>query len=128
MAASRNGGLMKTPLLIPCLFAVLTCAVAPVVIGQTRPAAQATDVGAYVTQLKSQDQMERLNAATAIGQMGPRGTAAVPALIDMLNSTESVERMAAAMALARIGPDAAPALPALRQMAANGDDKAKQVA
>src|SRR5262249_46617876 len=119
---------MRTPLLVSCLLATLMCALAPLVLGQTRPAANANTVAGYIAELKSPDQATRLNAAEAITSLGPQAKAAVPDLIPMLDWTASVEQIAAAIALAKIGPDAAPAIPALQKLEATGDDNTKQIA
>jgi hypothetical protein len=121
---------MRTPLLVSWLLAIAILAAAPGVLGQTQPGApsQAQNINTYIEQLKDANETVRLQAAEAIGSMGPAGKPAVPALIEMLNSTVSIDRMAAAMALAKIGSDAAPALPALRAAQSNGDENVKKVA
>lgn len=61
----------------------------------------------------------RQMAASALGHMGEKGAAAVPALNDLL--TEQFIRVTAANALKRIGPAAAPAVPNLITMLDSAD-------
>ena len=55
----------------------------------------------------------RCSAAEALGQIGPKAEAAVPALAKALQDKEEKVRQDAAVALGRIGPKAQAAAPAL---------------
>jgi HEAT repeat protein len=59
-----------------------------------------------------------MTAASALGRLGARGQAAVPALIELLESPASEVQLLrnAAAALGGIGHAARPALPALRRV------------
>lgn len=78
----------------------------------------------YVRDLDADRPRTRQLAAEAIGAMGPRAKAAVPALEKMLDSSDVEDRLAAIMALARIGPDAVEAAPKLRKLAKSDPDEA----
>jgi HEAT repeat protein len=56
---------------------------------------------------------ERIQAANALGEIGPGAKAAVPALIERLQDKEAEARISATRALGRIGPQAQKAAPAL---------------
>ena len=68
-----------------------------------------------IRQMKDPDDSVRIKAAHALGRLGPKAKAAVPALIETLNDKKPryTVRVAAAQALAEIGPDAEAAIPAL---------------
>lgn len=70
-------------------------------------------IDALVSQLGSDDPLERLDAATALREMGPAAAAAVPALMERLRDEQRAIRMAAMYALGAVGSAAAPAVPAL---------------
>jgi HEAT repeat protein len=60
-------------------------------------------------------------AANALGRLGPRAAAVIPALIDCVEKTpHSYMRERAVWALGRVGPAAAPAVPALAAALKNG--------
>ena len=61
-------------------------------------------VAAYIEDLRDDDPRVRLQAAGALGSIGPLAAAAVPALTDALQDTDAAVRDAAAEALLLIGP------------------------
>lgn len=65
--------------------------------------------------MKRRSDPGQFHAARAIGNMGPRAKAAVPALSGALANPEGGVAAATAVALGAIGPDAAPSVPALRK-------------
>lgn len=121
---------MRKPLSVLWLLATVLWIPTLCVLGQTPSGTpeEMRDLARYVDDLKASDQRTRLHAAEAIGAMGPKGQAAVPALVVMLNSEPTVERIAAAMALSRIGPQAKPAIPDLRRAAESSDGNLKKIA
>ena len=56
-----------------------------------------------------------MNAALALGKIGPDAKAAVPLLTKLLKDEERQVQVAAIHALGGIGPDSKPAVPALRE-------------
>jgi HEAT repeat protein len=62
----------------------------------------------------------RLEAALALGHMGPEAEPAVPALTEALGDPSADLRLAAAEALARVGPAASAAVPAMTQLLKEG--------
>ncbi|WP_337175822.1 HEAT repeat domain-containing protein [Paludisphaera sp.] len=69
-----------------------------------------------IRELKLKDSRARINAARAIGGMGPEAREAVPDLIAALKDRDPGARASAAYALGRIGPDARAALPQLESL------------
>ena len=67
-------------------------------------------VSELVKDLNDQRADVRINAARALGEIGPEAKAAVPALIETLKDEEASVRSSAAFALSRIGLAAVPAL------------------
>jgi HEAT repeat protein len=63
--------------------------------------------------LQSPERSVRLDAAAALGRLGPQATKAVPALIQALKDADVHVRKLAALALGDIGPAAVIAVPAL---------------
>ncbi len=121
---------MRKPLSVLWLLATVLWIPTLCVLGQTPSGTpeEMRDLARYVDDLKASDQRTRLHAAEAIGTMGPKGQAAVPALVVMLNSEPTVERIAAAMALSKIGPQAKPAIPDLHRAAESSDGNLKKIA
>jgi HEAT repeat protein len=70
-------------------------------------------VSLWVHQLGSRDSVKRVEAATALGEMGSRAKAAVPGLSAALEDEHPDVRREAAFALGAIGPDASAAIPIL---------------
>ena len=81
----------------------------------TRPPAPAIpeEVTELMGGLSQPDPNARWKAAEALGNLGPRASAAVPALIDLLGDRQETVRWRTAEALGKIGPDARAAVPAL---------------
>jgi HEAT repeat protein len=76
-------------------------------------AAQSSDVGDLVKQLRSDENEVRRAAAKALEEGGAESKAAVPALINALKDRDTFVRRFSAQALGAIGPDAHGAIPAL---------------
>ncbi len=72
-----------------------------------------TVVAKRVEQLSAQDEADRAHAAWSLGQIGPRASAAVPALAKALSDPSAEVRSAVAEALAQVGDASAAAVPAL---------------
>ncbi len=89
----------------------------PGLIGVLRSRKGAPPIAPIVPPSASSFLVERLDvqAAIALGRIGPAARAAVSPLTTALNDQESHVRVKAAEALGEIGPDAAPAIPALIQ-------------
>ena len=67
----------------------------------------------WLTALHNPDSAQRWQAANVIGEMGPEGKDAVPALAAALHDEEPHVRVNAALALMKIGPDSQAAVPDL---------------
>jgi HEAT repeat protein len=70
----------------------------------------------------------RQRAIEALGQLGPAGRPAVPALVEALTDKYSGIRACAAAALGRIGPDAKDAIPALTAAMKEKDEGVRSAA
>lgn len=74
-------------------------------------------VGLLIRALGKNDDDIRVAAARAVGRIGPRAAAAVPALMGTLGDEKNFRlRYAALVALAGLGPKAAPAVPLLSRV------------
>src|SRR5262249_31211045 len=65
--------------------------------------------------LAGKDEKEREKAAEALGRLGPKAKAAVPALVKLLKAGTPAQREQAVRALGKMGPAAREAVPALLQ-------------
>jgi HEAT repeat protein len=79
-------------------------------------------VPALVRLLTGPDVFLRIQAALALGRIGPPARAAVPELITVLDGTLAITRPAAARALLGIGPDARPAVDRLNESLKDRDE------
>lgn len=122
---------MKKPLFVSWIFVLTILAFTFSATGQTQPRASNASpqqINAYIANLSDSDLQTRLRAAEAIGELGPAGKPAVPALISLLDSENIPDKYAAMMALTRIGPEAKPAVPALKKLTAQDNPQLKRAA
>src|SRR5207253_11394916 len=90
----------------------------PLRAGQTK--APATDrVQALLKDLEDDDEAIRLEAVTALADLGPRAAPAVAALVKALHVKNEDLRLNAALALGKVGK---PAVPALADLLSSKDD------
>src|SRR5689334_14055737 len=89
------------------------------------PVHEGKKLSEWVKQLEDKDPAARGEAGRAIGIMGPKAKAAVPALIKALKDKEASVRDWACYGLSNIGPDAKDAVPALEDLLLN--DKERKV-
>jgi HEAT repeat protein len=82
----------------------------------------------WIQALKDKSFLVRMNAALALGYIGPKANKAVPALIEALKDKETVVRGGAALALGEIGPKAEKAVPALIQALNDKDSTVRNYA
>jgi HEAT repeat protein len=75
--------------------------------------ARQKDVQGLILRLEVSDVYTRVWGARELGKLGPKGKAAVPALIQALDDESPDVRKEVAAALGKIGPDANEAIPAL---------------
>jgi HEAT repeat protein len=66
--------------------------------------------------LNTGDRWSRLQAATAVAELGGRAAMAVPALTELLKDADRYTRYDVALALGKIGTEAKSAVPALKQL------------
>ena len=78
--------------------------------------------------LKADDPAKRRKAAVALGALGPRAKAAVPALAAALKDTDVSVRGAAALALGTMGSEARAAVPALAEVLKDDKDGVRHAA
>lgn len=78
--------------------------------------------------LKGKDPLVRVYAAGALGQLGAKGKAAVPALVEALKDPVPSVRWSAAVALGNIGKKAQAAVPALEALAADPNGQVRTLA
>ena len=74
------------------------------------------------------DEAIRINAAIALGKIGPEAKAAVPALIEALKNEGKKFIYVSIRALGEIGPEAKEAIPALTKLLNSKDDYVKKAA
>lgn len=86
----------------------------------------AQDVDRLIQDLASPSSEKRMDAATALGELGPRASAAVPALVTALGDQDSYVRNFAANALGAVGPAAVSAVPALVNLLHDADESVSQ--
>jgi len=88
----------------------------------------AQDVDRLIQDLANPSSEKRMDAATALGELGPRASAAVPALTAALRDQDSYVRNFAANALGAVGPAAATAVPELINSLHDADESVSQSA
>src|SRR5205823_4902352 len=116
--------LKRLPLLLPLLWLCATTAGTP--CRAQEPSSEGKSLSEWVKLLKGGDFGERQKAALALGKMGPKAKAAVPALIDALKDKKDRVRRFSAKALGDVGPEAKAAVPALIE--ALRDDQVRAMA
>ena len=77
------------------------------------PTPKVENVSLFAENLTDKDVLVRVDAAAALGFIGPTASPAVPALSEALRDEEPVVRWSAANAIGGIGPSARAAIPAL---------------
>src|SRR4051794_15729408 len=87
-----------------------------VLMGQEAAAQKKADVRALIKQLQSPFSREVIDAAQALGELGPKANSAVKPLAEaLLKSRFTDETRTIALALKKIGPASKAAVPALTQ-------------
>lgn len=81
-----------------------------------RPLYKGRPVGFWIKQLQDKDTSFRLEALKALGEIGPDGHEAIPALIQALEDSQDEIRVGAVRALGQMGPKAKSAVPALLKL------------
>jgi hypothetical protein len=95
--------------LLPSWFLLSGC-------GANEPRFQGRPASYWLEQMKHGDEMARVRAAAALGQLGPDIKGAVPLLHEGLHDSSPLVRWSAAAALSRYGAKAKVAVPDLREM------------
>ena len=86
----------------------------PSAAGDDEPTYKSVALGKWMEHLNSADKLTRRNAAEALGRIGPKARAAVPALCERVRKdSDKYVRIAAAEALGNVGHDEADAVKAL---------------
>src|SRR5262245_53533663 len=103
------------PLLRVCLLTVLLTLSVTTARAQDEkePVHDGKPLSQWIKKLESKDSRERYDACSAVGQLGPKARAAVPAVMEVLKDKDLATRSLAAYALGQIGPEAKAAVPAV---------------
>ena len=96
--------------------------------GGPRPIHEKKGVTYWIGRLRSRRANIRIEAASALGDIGPAAASAVPALSNALEDEEWIVRSAAAMSLGGIGPPAKSAVSALTNALEDEDEDVREEA
>jgi HEAT repeat protein len=109
-------------------FIVTACWIAVVALTGCGKGNASAEMDGYISSLRTGDTAKKLEALTALSQIGAKAAPATQALVETLKDADPLNRSLAATILGQIGQPAAAALPALREMIKDSDPEVAKAA